>query len=97
MLALVAVPFIGLLPNAWNLSLGPQLPPLVTVDNLGILESPQSRELPPLIIDEPEETEVRAPGRFGFGWEINLTLLWAIGAAGILMRFAIGYLRLLSL
>ncbi|MDA7614280.1 hypothetical protein N8586_04005 [Verrucomicrobiales bacterium] len=75
MLALVAVPFIGLLPNAWNLSLGPQLPPLATVDNLGIVESPQLRELPLLIIDEPEKPEVRASGRFGFGWEINLTLL----------------------
>lgn len=74
-LALVAVLFIGLLANACNLCLGLQLPPLVTVGNLGILESPQSRELPLLIIDEPEETEVRASGRFGFGSEINLTLL----------------------
>jgi len=96
-LALVAVLFIGLLANACNLCLGLQLPPLVTVGNLGILESPQSRELPLLIIDEPEDTEVRASGRFGPGWEINLTLLWAIGAASILMRFAIGYLSLLAL
>ena len=92
--ALVTVPLLGLLPSVWNLSLGPDLPPPITDTDSTLVESAQSTELPPLIVNEPEEAEIRTAGHFGFGWEINLALLWAIGATSILMRFAVGYLKL---
>ncbi len=97
LMALVAIPLLTFLPNAWRIDLSPEVPPLTVSMEALRPEAANVEELPPLVIDEPEEHARALNWASSLSWQQSIAIAWAVGFLAIVCRFLLGYVRLMAL